>query len=394
MLFRSGEVRLRSSNAGPGAVATAVDTVSTARWVFAGPGSPTYTARNWLATGMERAFTRVLEQGSLVFASAAAMSLGSHVMPVYEIYRVGQDPHWQPGLDVIGAALGVKAAVVAHYDNTEGGTHDTRYCFAGADRFATLEAQLPADTGVIGVDEHTAVVIDLDEESVAVHGRGGLTLRSPGGIAERVVPAGAGITLAELRQVFVAAESRDEIRGAQKLAQRVANRGEHTIAGDVAVLIVEGLEVVDVDHHQTERLTVLPGASDFALEHHLHPVTVAEARKSVGLSVAFGLAQHSKAACDELVVRAHALGEDHEQVLAEHVRPIGHLPQEVLADHHQVRVLRCYDESGRGLVLDERHLASTRPRAEVGDARRVERAEVHAQPAAQHDVNTSVWALR
>ena len=167
-----GEVRLRSSNAGPGAVATAVDTVSTARWVFAGPGSPTYTARNWLATGMERAFTRVLEQGSLVFASAAAMSLGSHVMPVYEIYRVGQDPHWQPGLDVIGAALGVKAAVVAHYDNTEGGTHDTRYCFAGADRFATLEAQLPADTGVIGVDEHTAVVIDLDEESVAVHGRG------------------------------------------------------------------------------------------------------------------------------------------------------------------------------------------------------------------------------
>ena len=203
-----GEVRLRSSNAGPGAVATAVDTVSTARWVFAGPGSPTYTARNWLATGMERAFTRVLEQGSLVFASAAAMSLGSHVMPVYEIYRVGQDPHWQPGLDVIGAALGVKAAVVAHYDNTEGGTHDTRYCFAGADRFATLEAQLPADTGVIGVDEHTAVVIDLDEESVAVHGRGGLTLRSPGGIAERVVPAGAGITLAELRQVFVAAESR------------------------------------------------------------------------------------------------------------------------------------------------------------------------------------------
>ena len=174
-----GEVRLRSSNAGPGAVATAVDTVSTARWVFAGPGSPTYTARNWLATGMERAFTRVLEQGSLVFASAAAMSLGSHVMPVYEIYRVGQDPHWQPGLDVIGAALGVKAAVVAHYDNTEGGTHDTRYCFAGADRFATLEAQLPADTGVIGVDEHTAVVIDLDEESVAVHGRGGLTLRSP-----------------------------------------------------------------------------------------------------------------------------------------------------------------------------------------------------------------------
>lgn len=201
-----GEVRLRSSLAGAGVVAVAADSVMSAGWVFAGPGSPTYTARHWLASGMDRAFLRVLEQGTVIAASAAAMSFGSHVMPVYEIYRVGQEPHWQPGLDVIGAALGVRAAVIAHYDNAEGGTHDTRFCFAGADRFAQLEMQLPADVGVIGIDEHTAVVIDLDAETVTVHGRGALTLRSPGGVGELVVGAGSTIDLPELQHVFVASE--------------------------------------------------------------------------------------------------------------------------------------------------------------------------------------------
>lgn len=202
-----GEVQLRSSQIGAGAIASAVDSVMSASWVFSGPGSPTYAARHWRAAGMGNAFNRLLEHGTLVVASAASMSLGSHVMPVYEIYRVGEDPHWQLGLDVIGTTIGVKAAVVAHFDNAEGGTHDTRFCFAGADRFARLEAQLPSDVGVIGIDEHTAVVIDLDAESVAVHGRGSLTLRSPGGTGALVVAAGSTVMLSELQQVFVAAQS-------------------------------------------------------------------------------------------------------------------------------------------------------------------------------------------
>ena len=36
-------------------------------------------------------------------------------------------------------------AVVAHFDNAEGGTHDTRYCYLGEDRLRVLEAQLPAE---------------------------------------------------------------------------------------------------------------------------------------------------------------------------------------------------------------------------------------------------------
>lgn len=264
-----GEVKLRSANDGPGAVAAAVDTVSAARWVFAGPGSPTYTARNWLAAGMDRALIRVLEQGSLVFASAAAMSLGSHVMPVYEIYRVGQDPHWQPGLDVIGAALGVKAAVIAHYDNAEGGTHDTRYCFAGADRFAKLEAQLPVDTGVIGVDEHTAVVIDLDDETVAVHGRGALTLRSPGGVGEVVVASGSTISLPEFRQVFAPAEARTPAGEAHATTVAVVEAllEEHRYV-DAVDAILE-LDAQGVDHTMLRPLIARMGriAAGDAAEH-------------------------------------------------------------------------------------------------------------------------------
>lgn len=197
-----GEVQMRSALGSAGASAAAVDAVTSARWVFAGPGSPTYTARQWMAVGMQHAFARLLEQGSLIAASAAAMTLGSHVMPVYEIYRVGEEPHWKPGLDVIGTALGIKAAVIAHYDNAEGGTHDTRFCFAGAARFRALEAQLPLDTGIIGVDEHTAAVIDLDAKTVTVHGRGGLTLRAPGGHSERHIAADAVTPLEEVLQMF------------------------------------------------------------------------------------------------------------------------------------------------------------------------------------------------
>ena len=261
-----GEVRLRSASESAAAVANALDAVASAKWVFAGPGSPTYTARQWLAARMDRAFARVLEEGSLVVASAAAMSLGSHVMPVYEMYRVGQEPHWQPGLDVVGPALGVKAAVIAHYDNTEGGNHDTRYCFAGAERFARLEAMLPADTGVIGVDEHTAVVFDLDAETIAVQGRGGLTLRSPGGTDELVVASGGTLSFDEFRAMFA--------RSAE-----VASSGE---TADVQAVIaeIEGL----LDEHRyvdaVDRLLDLDGRGvDHAL---LRPLVAKLGRLAAG----------------------------------------------------------------------------------------------------------------
>jgi hypothetical protein len=65
-----------------------------------------------------------------VFASAAACIVGNRTLPVYEVYKVGQAPRWLEGLDLVGAA-GLPVAIVPHYDNAEGGTHDTRFCYMG-----------------------------------------------------------------------------------------------------------------------------------------------------------------------------------------------------------------------------------------------------------------------
>ena len=48
-----------------------------ARWVFAGPGSPTYALRQWRPTVMPRLLEdKLVHGGCLVFASAAALTLG------------------------------------------------------------------------------------------------------------------------------------------------------------------------------------------------------------------------------------------------------------------------------------------------------------------------------
>jgi hypothetical protein len=55
--------------------------------------------------------------------------------------------------------------LIPYYDNAEGGTHDTRYCYMDARRLPTLEAQLADSTAILGVDEHTAALLDLDANS-------------------------------------------------------------------------------------------------------------------------------------------------------------------------------------------------------------------------------------
>ncbi len=60
-----------------------------------------------------------------------------------------------------------------------------------------MEQELPEETWVLGVDEHTAMVVDLDERTVTVKGRGGVTVRRRDGSTE-VVPAGQRTTLDDL----------------------------------------------------------------------------------------------------------------------------------------------------------------------------------------------------
>jgi cyanophycinase-like exopeptidase len=177
--------------------ATEMARLRAADWIFAGPGSPSYALRTWAGSAVPDALhARLSEGGAVVFASAAALTLGVVTVPVYEIYKVGETPRWLDGLDIFGRATGLSAAIVPHWNNAEGGTHDTRFCYLGESRLRTLEELLPNGTFVLGIDEHTGLVVDLDTGTADVVGRGSITVRARG--REWSVVAGSSTTLAEI----------------------------------------------------------------------------------------------------------------------------------------------------------------------------------------------------
>ncbi len=167
--------------------------------MFAGPGSPTYALRQWRPTILPRLLEdKLLYGGCIVFSSAAALTLGRWTVPVYEVYKVGADPVWAEGLDLL-TPLGMTVAVIPHYDNAEGGSHDTRYCYLGEGRLEIMEAQLPPEGWVLGVDEHTACIFDFEAGTATVMGLGSVTIRRHGRSA--TVPSGKTLAIDELVQL-------------------------------------------------------------------------------------------------------------------------------------------------------------------------------------------------
>ena len=203
--------RAEGEAAGSLAVEAALAQVAESSWLFAGPGSPTYALRQWKATVMPKLLAEKLASGgSITFASAAALTLGAWTVPVYEVYKAGEDPVWAQGLDLL-AAIGLRVAVIPHYDNAEGGNHDTRFCYLGEQRLATMEESLPDDAWVLGVDEHTALVMDLDEGTATVAGLGTVTLRHRG--ASRALPSGETVAIERLAEMATSARAGVASRG-------------------------------------------------------------------------------------------------------------------------------------------------------------------------------------
>ena len=151
------------------------------KYILIGPGSPTYAVRQWKVSPVPEILTQcVTEGGCLVAASAAALTVGRFTLPVYEIYKVGQDLHWVDGIDIFGQ-LGFNLVVIPHWNNAEGGTHDTRFCFMGEPRFRKLESLIPENVPVFGLDEHTACILDFENKEAEVKGIGRVTLRTSNG---------------------------------------------------------------------------------------------------------------------------------------------------------------------------------------------------------------------
>ncbi|MBK9180199.1 MAG: hypothetical protein IPM45_11675 [Acidimicrobiales bacterium] len=221
----------RTEGADTVVVEAALARVRAARFVFAGPGSPSYALRQWAGTPLPGLLADKLAHGGAVtFASAAALTLGLRTVPVYEIYKVGADPFWLDGLDLL-TAIELPVAVIPHYDNAEGGHHDTRFCYLGETRLAVMETMLPAGAFVLGVDEHTGVVLDLDEDTATVVGLGRLTLRRQGRSVE--IPSGETVPIDLLRRAGEGRSAR--VAGEAAGPPEVGGRGADVAPVEAAV---------------------------------------------------------------------------------------------------------------------------------------------------------------
>ena len=195
----AGLVRMKDTHIAADPVETerGLRRLASADYIFAGPGSPTYALRQWSETTVATLLADKLRTGGIVvFASAAALTLGKATVPVYEIYKVGEDVRRLDGLDLL-SVIGINAAVIPHYDNAEGANHDTRFCYLGEARLVMFESMLDDDTFVLGVDEHTGLVIDLDTQIATVVGNGTVTVRLRG--QSHVFETGATLSLEYLR---------------------------------------------------------------------------------------------------------------------------------------------------------------------------------------------------
>ncbi len=165
----------------PAEVAAAVAAIRGANMIFAGPGSPTFAIKQWRDSAVWDEVIQRFDNGADVFfASAASISLGRYALPVYEIYKAGEDPFWMDGLDLLGR-MGIHVAVVPHFDDASGGeNYDTRFCYLGALRFDAMQECLPPDVAILGVDAYTALTFDPATQEATVSGQSGITVIADG----------------------------------------------------------------------------------------------------------------------------------------------------------------------------------------------------------------------
>src|ERR1700730_3962169 len=169
----------------------------TANYLVLGPGSPTYAAKQLEGSLAWQAILARHRLGApLILASAAAIAASAHALPVYEIYKVGEDLGWKAGLNLLGP-FGREVAIVPHWNNHEGGEElDTSHSFMGLERFDRLLGMLPSDVDVVGIDEHTALMLDFAAGVGVVFGRGGVSWLHDGSTTR--LDAGASMPLAAL----------------------------------------------------------------------------------------------------------------------------------------------------------------------------------------------------
>ncbi|MBW1888490.1 MAG: hypothetical protein JRI52_09105, partial [Deltaproteobacteria bacterium] len=115
--------------------------------------------------------------------------------------------HWIEGINILGY-FGLNLVVIPHWNNAEGGTHDTRFCYMGEPRFRKLESLLPEEIPIVGLDEHTACIMDLEKWEASVFGIGRMTIRFKE--TERIYEKGERFSLEEFHSLKLGREEKKE----------------------------------------------------------------------------------------------------------------------------------------------------------------------------------------
>ena len=335
----------RSADEEPLLRATALARMREARYLFAGPGSPSYALRQWRGSEVLDVVVDKLERGGVVtFASAAALTLGARTIPVYEIYKVGAPPTWLEGLDVLGR-LGLDVALIPHYDNAEGGSHDTRFCYMGERRLARLEAELSTGQFILGVDSHTALVLDVGSGNATVLGLGGATVRVAG--HSEVLPTGTTVPIDELRAM---ASRLDRV--ARRVQALPPGHAERSAVAGVATEATGGSRspLLDEVHGLELRFEAAVAAGDereavravLATENLL----VAWSRDTAGSDEV----DRARGVLQALIVRLGDTGGTSAEALAERLNPLVELLIDARARARAVRDFALADGIRDGLV--------------------------------------------
>jgi hypothetical protein len=195
-----------------------------------GPGSPTYAVRHLKGTltwDLVRARHRL--GVALVFASAAAIAIGARLLPVYEIYKVGEDVSCPTGLDLF-TDFGPALSCIPHWNNTDGGADvDTSRCFVGMERFAQWCSLLPPGHTTLGLDEHTGIVIDFATGICTVSGVSSVTLLRE--CNPEIHPAGSVFSVNELGEVHCPERPEDGIPLASwKMVREAAQDNDNALS--------------------------------------------------------------------------------------------------------------------------------------------------------------------
>ncbi|KKS41980.1 MAG: Cysteinyl-tRNA synthetase-like protein [Candidatus Gottesmanbacteria bacterium GW2011_GWB1_43_11] len=165
--------------------------------IYCGAGSPSYAIKHLNDSLVWKEMISAHQVGVVLsLGSATAVAVSKYTLPVYEIFKTGQDLFWLPGLDLF-SSYGLNLTIIPHWNNQEGEDFDTSRCWMGVKRFEKLRQMLPTETTILGVDEQTALMVNWVNKEVEIMGLGTVTISKKD--TEKILTSGRKFPLDTLK---------------------------------------------------------------------------------------------------------------------------------------------------------------------------------------------------